>query len=43
MNGKEETNMTDDDEDYPVSYLLYVSATLIAISLVAIVAFIFLL
>ena len=43
MNGEEETNMTDDEEDYPVSYLLYVSATLIAISLVAIVAFIFLL
>ena len=36
MNGKEETNMTDDEEDYPVSYLLYVSATLIAISLVEI-------
>jgi hypothetical protein len=43
MNGKEETNMTDDEEDYPVSYLLYVSATLIAISLVAVVAFIVLL
>ena len=35
--------MTDDEEDYPVSYLLYVSATLIAISLVAVVAFMFLL
>ena len=32
-----------DDEDYPVSYLLYVSGTLAAIALVAAVAFVFLL
>jgi hypothetical protein len=32
-----------DDEDYPVSYLLYVSITLVAIALVAVTAFIFLL
>jgi hypothetical protein len=32
-----------DDEDYPVSYLLYVSGTLVAIALVAAVAFVFLL
>jgi hypothetical protein len=31
-----------DDEDYPVSYLLYVSITLVAIALVAVVAFVFL-
>jgi hypothetical protein len=32
-----------DDEDYPVSYLLYVSFTLVAMALVAAVAFVFLL
>jgi hypothetical protein len=42
VNGKRETNMKD-DEDYPVSYLLYVSITLVAIALVAVTAFIFLL
>ncbi len=35
--------MKDDTEDYPVSYLLYVSCTLVAIALVAVVAFVFLL
>ena len=35
-----ETNMKDDAEDYPVSYLLYVSVTLVAIALVAIVSFV---
>jgi hypothetical protein len=35
--------MKDDDEDYPVSSLLYAAATLVAIALVAGVAFIFLL
>jgi hypothetical protein len=40
---KEETNMKDDDEDYPISSLLYVSFTLVAMALVTIVAFIFLL
>jgi hypothetical protein len=40
---KEESNMKDDDEDYPVSSLLYVSFTLVAIALVAMVAFVFLL
>jgi hypothetical protein len=40
---EEETNMKNDDEDYPVSSLLYVSATLVAIVLVGVVAFIFLL
>ena len=34
--------MKDDDEDYPVSYLLYVSCTLVAIALVAMVAYVFL-
>jgi len=38
-----ETNMKDDEEDYPVSYLLYVSGTLVAIGLVAMVAYVFLL
>jgi hypothetical protein len=33
----------EDDEDYPVSYLLYVSITLVAIALVAVTAFVFLL
>jgi hypothetical protein len=42
VNGKRETNMKD-DEDYPVSYLLYVSITLVAIALVAVTAFVFLL
>ena len=36
-------NNVKDDEDYPVSYLLYVSCTLVAIALVAMVAFVFLL
>jgi hypothetical protein len=36
------TNMKDDAEDYPVSYLLYVSCTLVAIALVAMVAYVFL-
>jgi hypothetical protein len=35
--------MKDDVEDYPVSYLLYVSFTSLAIALVGLVAFIFLL
>jgi hypothetical protein len=35
--------MKDDSEDYPVSYLLYVSCTLVAIALAAVVAFVFLL
>jgi hypothetical protein len=35
--------MKDDDDDYPVSYLLYVSGTLVAIGLVAMVAYVFLL
>jgi hypothetical protein len=35
--------MKDDDEDYPVTYLLYASCTLVAIALVAAVAFVFLL
>ena len=35
--------MKDDDEDYPISYLMYVSLTLVAIALVATVAFVFLL
>jgi hypothetical protein len=43
VNGKGETNMKDDAEDYPVSYLLYVPITLVAIALVATVAFVFLL
>ena len=34
--------MKDDAEDYPVSYLLYVSGTLVAIALVAMVAYVFL-
>ena len=41
VNGKGKTNMKD-DEDYPVSYLLYVSCTLVAIALVAAVAYVFL-
>jgi hypothetical protein len=32
-----------DDEDYPASYLLYVSVTFVAIALVAVTAFFFLL
>jgi hypothetical protein len=32
-----------DDDDYPISYLLYVSGTLVAIALLAAVAFVFLL
>jgi hypothetical protein len=32
-----------DDEDYPVSYLLYVSGTLLVIALAAALAFVFLL
>jgi hypothetical protein len=36
-------NMKDDAEDYPVSYLLYVSCTVVAIALVAVVAYVFLL
>ena len=35
--------MKDDTEDYPVSYLVYVSCTLVAIVLLAVTAFIFLL
>jgi hypothetical protein len=42
VNGKGETNMKDDGEDYPVSYLLYVSCSLVAIALIAAVAFVFL-
>jgi hypothetical protein len=34
--------MKDDAEDYPVSYLLYVSCSLVAIGLVAAVAWVFL-
>ena len=34
--------MKDDTEDYPISYLLYVSRTLVAIALVAAVAYVFL-
>jgi hypothetical protein len=34
--------MKDDTEDYPVTYLLYVSCSLVAIALVAAVAYIFL-
>ena len=41
-NGKGVSNMKDDAEDYPVSYLLYVSCTLVAIALVAAVAYVFL-
>ena len=43
VNGKGETNMKDDAEDYPVSYLLYVSFTLVGVALAAVVAFVFLL
>jgi hypothetical protein len=43
VNGKGETNMKDDAEDYPVSYLLYVPFALVAIALVVTVAFVFLL
>ena len=35
--------MKDDTEDYPVSYLLYVSCTLVGIALVAVAAFFLLL
>jgi len=35
--------MKDDTEDYPVSYLVYVSCTLVAIALLAVTALIFLL
>jgi hypothetical protein len=35
--------MKEDTEDYPVSYLLYVSCTVVAIALVAVVAYVFLL
>lgn len=35
--------MKDDDEDYPISSLLYVCFTLVAMALVTIVAFVFLL
>jgi hypothetical protein len=34
--------MKDDTEDYPVSYLLYVSGSVVAIALVAAVAWVFL-
>ncbi len=34
--------MKEDNEDYPVSYLLYVSGTCVAIVLAAAVAFVFL-
>jgi hypothetical protein len=34
--------MKEDVDDYPVSYLLYVSGTLVAIALVAVVAWVFL-
>jgi hypothetical protein len=34
--------MKDDTEDYPVSYLLYVSGSLVAIALVLAVAWVFL-
>ena len=34
--------MKDDADDYPVSYLLYVSGTLVAMALVAVVAWVFL-
>ncbi|MDX6458624.1 MAG: hypothetical protein QOH35_4996 [Acidobacteriaceae bacterium] len=34
--------MKDDTEDYPISYLLYVSGSLVAIALVAAVAWVFL-
>jgi hypothetical protein len=34
--------MKEDTEDYPVSYLLYVSCTLVAIALIAAVVFVFL-
>jgi hypothetical protein len=42
VNSKGENNMKDDTEDYPVSYLLYVSGTLVAMALVAVVAWVFL-
>ena len=35
--------MNDDTDDYPVSYLLYVSGALVAIALVAVVGFFLLL
>jgi hypothetical protein len=34
--------MKEDAEDYPISYLLYVSCTLVAMALVAVVAWVFL-
>jgi hypothetical protein len=34
--------MKDDNEDYPVSYLLYVSGTVVVIVVAAAVAFVFL-
>ena len=42
VNGKREPNMKDDAEDYPTSYLLYVSSALVAIALVATIAYVFL-
>src|ERR1700722_13065252 len=42
VSGERETNMKDDGEDYPASYLLYVSSTLVAIALVAAIAYVFL-
>jgi hypothetical protein len=42
VNSKGESNMKDDTEDYPVSYLLYVSGSVVAIALVAAVAWVFL-
>ena len=42
LNGWGETYMKEDAEDYPVSYLLYVSCSLVAIALVAAVAWVFL-
>jgi hypothetical protein len=35
--------MKEDAEDYPISYLLYVSFTLVAIAVAAVVAFVLLL
>ena len=34
--------MKDDTEDYPLSYLVYVSCTLVAIALLAVTAFVLL-
>ncbi|MDT7814465.1 MAG: hypothetical protein QOJ42_4381 [Acidobacteriaceae bacterium] len=42
VNSNGESNMKDDTEDYPISYLLYVSGSLVAIALVAAVAWVFL-